>query len=80
MDPAQGAGPGNPVPDDRHIPQPRAGIGGVGDQQGKGAGDFSEELGDAVEDPPSADLDQALGATSESRGLPPGQDGALYDQ
>ena len=80
MDPAQGAGAGDPVPDDGYIPQPGAGIGGVGDQQGKGAGDFSEELGDAVEDPASPDFDQALGAASKSRGLPPSQDSALYDQ
>lgn len=80
MDPAQGAGTGDPVTNDRYIPEPGTGIGGVGDQQGKGAGDFSEELGDAVEDPASPDFDQALGAASESRGLPPSQDGALYDQ
>lgn len=80
VDPAQRAGPGDPVSNDRYPLQPGAGIGGVGDEQGKGAGDFSEELGDAVEDPAPADFDQALGAASESRGLPPGQDGALYDQ
>ena len=80
MNPAQGPGSGDPVPDDRHVPQPCAGFGGVGDQQGKGAGDFREELGDAVEDPASPDFDQALGAASESRGLSPGQNGALYDQ
>ena len=80
MNPAQGADTSDAVLDDAYIPQPGAGFGGVGDQQGTGAGDFSEELGDAVEDPASPDFDQALGAASESRGLPPGQDGALYDQ